>query len=240
MTKRQDERFSLASFIIDRIKPYLLSRVHPQMYASILGSTKEARPPNLPSPTSGDLYWIGWLYETDEILCCLDRLEHAVVYLSHFPPTKVFRFHHISEDSWIRYHEEMHLQEQYILSNRLRKLLKKVQRTASQANRPGDAVLAGNYLQSAFKIFQLFLKTRGEHVHNKRFEDARLSDLRTLVLLTRHGKGRVFRPFRKAEAGLAKDSLCASLSKSNRIMAELCIQLFSQLTPVLTACEPKS
>jgi len=210
------------------------------MFASILGSTKEARPPNLPSPTSGDLYWIGWLCETDEILGCLDRLEHAVVYLSHFPTSKVFRFHHISEDSWIRYHEEMHLQEQYILFNRLCKFLKRVKRAASRMNRPGDAVLAGDYLASVFKIFQQFLKTRGAHVHNKRFEDGRLSDLRTLVLLTRHGKGRVFRPLREAKARLAINSLRASLSQRNKIMVEFCTQLFIQVTPILTACEPKS
>ncbi len=210
------------------------------MFASILGSTKEARPPNLPSPTSGDLYWIGWFYETNEILSCLDRLEHAVVYLSHFPTSKVFRFHRISEDSWIRYHEEMYLQEQYILFNRLCRFLKRVKRAALRTNKPGDAVLAGNYLASVFKIFQPFLKTRGDHVHKMRFEDDRLSDLRTLVLLTKHGKGQVFRPLRKAKAYLAIDSLRASLSKRNKIMVEFCTQLFIQVTPILTACEPKS
>ncbi len=127
----------------------------------------------------------------------MNRLDQALAYLSHYPASRTFRFHGLSEASWLRYHIEVHLQETYVLSERLGRFLRKAEKAAINA-RDKAGVSSVTKLKRALDAFlKSVVATRSSHVHEHRFQDDELKNLDTLVLLTSAGKMRSLRGLRR-------------------------------------------
>ena len=243
MPKKSDGMWKLINLTIDRIKPLILSGIDPHMFDSLFGLGTESqlsKPPR--SPTPPERYWLKWFWEMTEIQTSIERLDQALVYLGHYPRAKVFRLHRISEATWIRYHVEMYLQEQYILFNRLSGFLRRVERTAARANNRRGVEIATKLRELVSQGFAPVIRSRGAHVHVMRIDDKELRDLDTLVLLTRRGRGelRALLPVRRLQAFVTESSWGDKLSESNKKIRGLCTTLFNAVTPVLVACEPKT
>ena len=242
MRKPDDGLWKLTGLIIDRIMPVLRSGIDPAMFDSVFGLERKREPKPRASLTPRERYWVSWFYEIQEIHTSINRLREALVYLGHYPQAKEFRFHRISQATWIRYHVEMYLQEEYILFNRLRRLLQRLRRTALRAHNQRGADLAGNLSTWVSQAFGPVVVTRGTHVHVDRFDDKELRDLDTLVLLTARGKGklRALMPLRRLREYMTQTFWTDKLSQSNKTIHEVCARLFDEITVVLVACEPRS
>jgi hypothetical protein len=138
MKKPPKEYYSLFNVAHERITPMLLlrARTRPDLLNPVFGLPPREDIPAGPEPSANEQYWVEWFYQFVEINASIERLGQALVYLSHYPRSPVFRFHRLSEASWRRYHIKSYLQETYILSERLGGFLRKVERAA---NRAGDA-----------------------------------------------------------------------------------------------------
>jgi hypothetical protein len=133
-----------------------------------------------PEPSANERYWLDWFEEFTEIDSSMNRLDQALVYLSHFPGSRTFRFHRLSE-AWLRYHIEAYLQETYILFQRLSRFLRRVQKVAIDARDKGGVSSAKKLKTSLEASFKSVVGIRGRHVHEYRFQDDELRNLDTLL-----------------------------------------------------------
>lgn len=239
--KRESALWSLSSLIIDRIKPFVLSRIRPDMLEPVFGVVRKTKLPPGRTPTPTEQYWLNWFREITEIHASIDRLSEALAYIGQYPAIKAFRFHGISEASWTRYHVEMYLQEEYILFNRLRGFLTRLKRTATRASNSGGAKAAANLLVGTAQAFRTVIESRGSHVHEARVSDNDLRDLDLFVLLAKRSneKRRAFMFVRKLQAEFVKASWKGRLRQNNKAIRELCTRIFDIVAPILIACEPK-
>lgn len=114
-----------------------------------------------------------------EISNSLQTLADSAIYLGRLS----FRDKKIRPERYIQYHVEMHLHEIYILEQRLCSYLKVIQRqfknnsSLPEINRVMEAL--NNII---FKSFDGIRKTRGAHVHDRRFNDDDLDRLKLIAL----------------------------------------------------------
>lgn len=179
---------TFSKHILDRVTPIATSAIDPEMLSPVFGlepSKKTLSPPVL---SQSERFWVNWFQAFSEIVSSVERLDQAIAFLSHFPSVRHLRFHSISEADWLRYHIEMYLHEQYILSERL---VHFARRLAKLAARRGDqgGISEANRLEGFVRIaFAAPVQTRGSHVHRTRLDDEALRNLDTVVLLTKRGK----------------------------------------------------
>jgi hypothetical protein len=240
MRKGDEALWKLAILVMHRIEPLVQSSLGPHILNSVSGVKR--KPKLALRPTPSQEYWLKWFREIVEIHTSISRLGEALTYLGQYPATRVFRFHGISEATWIRYHVEMYLQEEYILFNRLRGFLKRAERVSSKASNPDGAKIAGNLLAWTSKAFDPVIKTRGTHVHKSRLQDRELRDLDLFILLATHAtqKKRAFMRVRHLQAEQTKISWKRRLYHGKKNIRELCTRIFTEITPILIGSEPRS
>jgi hypothetical protein len=233
--------WDLSGIVIDRIKPFILSGIRPEMLYPVFGLEAKANPPPSRPPTPVEQYWLSWFRELTEIHASIDRLEEAEAYIGQYPAKRTFRFRGISEASWIRYHIEMYLQEQYILFNRLQRFLRRVKRTATKAKDTVSARLAADLLGETAKGFSPVMQNRASHVHVERLRDKDLGDLDLFVLLCNRptDKRRTFIFLRKLQAEFVKVTWSKRFRQNNKAIGEHCKHIYKVIMPILVALEPK-
>lgn len=90
----------------------------------------------------------------------------------------------------MRYHIEAYLQEVYILSERLQRFLRKVEKATISARDKLGINLVKELKLATESSFKNVVGTRGQHVHESRFEDDELRSLDLALLFTR-GKSKL-------------------------------------------------
>lgn len=150
------------------------------------------------------------------------------MYLSHYPGSRTFRFHRLSEANWLRYHIKAYLQETYIPFQRLSRFLRKVQKVAIDARDKGGVSSAKKLKTSLEASFKSVVGIRGRHVHEYRFQDDELKNLDTLVLLTSAGKMGSLRGFRRIQYVKALIKWREQLRKNNKATQILCVALLGE------------
>jgi hypothetical protein len=230
--------WSLFKVAHERVVPLLREGVHPGLLNPVFGLPEPKDLPKGRKPSPNERYWLDWFQEFSEIDASMKRLDQALVYLSHYPDARVFRFHKLSEADWIRYHVEGYLQETYILCERLRRFLRKVEKVAIAAR--DKAGLSSVKKQKAIVDASLshVVRARGGHVHEYRFQDDELRDLDTLVLVTRNGKLRELRWVRRYKFDAALLKWRKQILRNNKETEKLCVALFKETTAAITRNEP--
>jgi hypothetical protein len=133
---------------------------------------------------------------------------------------------------WLRYHVEVYLQETYILFERLRRLLRRVQKVAIDP-RDKSGVSSVKKLKTSLEAsFRSVVGIRWRHVHEYRFQDDELKNLDTLVLLTSAGKMGSLRGLRRVQYVTALIKWREQLRKNNKATQNLCVK------DILTRNEP--
>ena len=156
-------------------------------------------------------------------------------YLSHYPGTRTFRFHRLSEANWLRYHIEAYLQEAYILFERLRRLLRRVLKVAIDARDKGGVSSTKKLKTSLEASFRSVVGIRGRHVHEYRFQDDELKNLDTLVLLTGVGKMGSLRGLRRVQYVTALIKWREQLRRNNKATRNLCVAVLGEVKDILTS-----
>ncbi|HXM67766.1 MAG TPA: hypothetical protein VN911_13610 [Candidatus Acidoferrum sp.] len=237
--KRPPEAYwSLFKVAHERVVPLLKERIHPGLLNPVFGLPPPKGLETGRRPSPNERYWLDWFQEFSEIDGSMKRLNQALAYLSHYPHAKVFRFHKLSEADWIRYHIEAYLQETYILYERLRRFLRKVEKVGIIAR---DKVGLGSVKKQKAVVdasFKNVVRARGGHVHDYRFQDDELRDLDTLVLVTSAGRLRELRWVRRYKFDAALLKWRRQILGNNRETEKLCVAVFGEMTAVLTRNEP--
>lgn len=238
MRKLPEGYWALFKVIHDRIVPLFKAGVHPALLNPVFGLPQPKGVPKPPAPSANERYWIDWMQEFMEINSAINRLNQSLIYLGHFPGSKPFRFHGLSEADWLRYHVEVYLQEIYILSDRLSRFLRRVGKTAAAAGDRDGVAWARREATFVTSAFANAIKARGGHVHRYRFEDTELRDLDTLVLVTKPGRLRTLRGFRKFKYVTALEKWRKQIKESNKGIIKLCADLFGAAARILVRNEP--
>lgn len=216
--------------------------VEPDLLNPLFGLPRKSPQQSRPPISNYERYWVGWFRAWSEIYNSYERLGHAVAFLSHFPRIRVFRIHSISEGTWMRYHLEMYLQEEYILFQRLNEFLTKIERTAKRSKDAKGAGVASQVRLRVEAAFQNLIILRGQHVHRFRFDDSAISDLDTLVLLTGRipaGRARRFwKAWREVKYIAALKKWTSTLRANNKQLELLCCQIVAAVTPIVERHEP--
>jgi hypothetical protein len=238
MRKPPEKYWALFKVAHERITPLLKAGLRPDLLNPVFDLPVPMGVQKGPEPTANERYWLNWFQDFGEVDASLTRLDQALVYLSHYPSSRVFRFHGLSEADWIRYHVEAYLQETYILSERLRRFLKKVEKTAIAARDKAGLSAVKRLKAGVEATLKNVVKVRGGHVHRHRFQDDELKNLDTLVLVTKGGKMREFREFRRLKFVAALDKWRTQLLINNKETEKLCVAVFVETAAILTRNEP--
>lgn len=238
MKEPPEAYWTLWRVIHARVLSYLKAGIHPGMLNPVFGLPQPKDIPKRPQPSANERYWIGWMQEFTEINSSIERLNQALVYLTHFPASKDFRFHKLSEADWLRYHIEAYLQETYVLYCRITRFLRKLEKVAIASSDKLGLTLAKNMRGIFDDAFATAVKTRRGHVHEYRFEDVELRNLDSLVLLTKSGELRKLRILRQLKYLSALEKWRKQLLKNNKELQKLCLILFEEATKILTRNEP--
>lgn len=238
MRKPPEKYWALFRVAHERITPLLKTGLQPGLLNPIFGLPVPPGTPKGPEPSTNERYWLNWLRDFNEVDGSMRRLNQALAYLSNYPASRVFRFQGLSQADWIRYHIEAYLQETYILSERLDRFLRKVEKTAVAARDKAGVSAVKGLRATVDATFKNVVKVRGGHVHEYRFQDDELKNLDTLVLLTKAGKMRSLRVFRELTFATALGRWRTQLLKNNKETEKLCAALFMETTAILTRHEP--
>jgi hypothetical protein len=238
MRKPPEKYWALFKVAQERITPLLKAGLRPGLLNPVFDLPVPAGVQKGPKPSANEQYWLNWFRDSSEIEASLMRLDQALVYLSHYPSSRVFRFHGLSEADWIRYHIEAYLQETYILSERLGRFLRKVEKVAIAARDKAGVSTVKRLKASVDATLKNVVKVRGGHVHEYRFQDDELQNLDTLVLVTKAGKMRELRGFRRLKFATALDKWRKQLLSNNKETEKLCVSIFVETTAILTRDEP--
>jgi hypothetical protein len=149
-----------------------------------------ARSPGAPPlppkvPRRDDLFLHRIFLSYREITDSFDTLNSIPVFLAHFPSSLPRR---ISRLAWVRYHVENYFHELYVFQNRTEAFFKQLRR-AYRAQQYATALEAScNSLEIALRdAFVGVVAARGQHVHERRFDDTSLRMLGMIELLVAAG-----------------------------------------------------
>jgi hypothetical protein len=239
MKKVPREYWVLFRLAQQELQPLFHLAARPGLLNPVFGVPLPKNSPASPEPSASERYWLRWFQDGAEIDSSRRRLDQALAYLSHCPPSRGLRFHGLSEADWLRYHIEVYLQEIYILFERLKHLLRGVEKVAVRGlDREGLGSI--KKLRKALDgTLSAFVAARGSHVHERRFQDDELKNLDTLVLLTGAGKMRQFRAFRKSQYISVLRKWQKQLLDNYKVILVLCTMIFQETTPILARNEPR-
>jgi hypothetical protein len=238
MRKPSKAYWTLFERIQERINPMLKRGIRPGLLNPVFGLPQPETVAKSPKPSANEQYWLTWFEEFIEIDYSMNRLDQALVYLCHYPGSRSFRFHGLSEANWLRYHIEAYLQETYILFKRLDRFLRKVEKVAIDARDKAGVGSARRLKTGLEASLKSVVTTRSRHVHEYRFQDDELKNLDTLVLLTNAGKMRSLRGFRRIQYLTALLKWRKQLRTNNKETQKLCVPVLEEVEDILTRNEP--
>lgn len=216
----------------------LKAGVRPDLLNPVFGLPQREPTAKRSEPSVNERYWLDCFQEFTEIDSSINRLDQALAYLSHYPASRTFRFHGLSEAGWLRYHIEVYLQETYILSERLNRFLRRAEKVAIEAHDETGVSSAKRLKGRLAASLKSVVATRSKHVHECRFQDDELKNLDTLVLLTNAGKMRSLRWIRRSQCLTALAKWRKQLRINNKETEKLCIALLQEVKEILTRNEP--
>lgn len=236
MKKPSPAHWALFNVIRERLLEGLVDSFEPGMVKEMLGIVPRRNLPRSEPSTANERYWMIWFWELSEINATLERLGQIFTYLSHYPGSRVFRG--LSEADWLRYHIEFHLQETYVLRERLKRFLKKVEKATAEA-RDKSGLSVARVLKTRVDLsLKNIVSARGGHVHHYRFDDEELKKLDGLVLITTMRSFGVFRPLRKLQYRETLGKFRRQLRRNNREIRKMCVYIFEETTKILVRNEP--
>ena len=238
MKKLPEEYWALFRLIHQRTVPSLLKDLPADLLNPVFGLPPSNKGPKRQQLSRNERYWIDWLQEFSEINSSIERLDQCLVYLTHFPAKKSFRFHGLSESDWLRYHIEAYLQETYILYTRLTRFLRMVEKVAIASSDKAGLLSAKGLKRIVEESFAAIVKTRAGHVHEHRFDATELRNLDTLVLLTKAGRLRKLYVLRQLEYFSALEKWRKQLIANNKEILTGLVLLFPEATKILKRNEP--
>jgi hypothetical protein len=238
MKKVPKEYWELFRLAQQKLLPLIRQSARPGLLNPVFGIPLPKDSPAGPEPSASERYWLRWFQEGAEIDSSRRRLDQALAYLSHGPKSRALHFHGLSEADWVRYHVEVYLQETYILFERLKHLLRGVQKVATRGLDKEGLGSVKRLRRVLDDTLSAFVKARGSHVHERRFQDEGLKNLDTLVLLTGAGKMRKLRTLRKAQHIAVLRKWQKQLLANNRVILALCTTIFQGSTAILARHEP--
>lgn len=242
MGKQDKDFWQFYEVVHQKTTPLFLRKVDPDLLNPLFGLPQKIPQHSRPPISNFERYWVGWFRAWSEIYNSYERLGHAVAFLSHFPQIRVFRLHSISEGTWMRYHLEMYIQEEYILFQRLKEFLTKIERLAKRCHDAKGAGIASQLRVRVEAAFQNPIILRGQHVHRFRFDDSAISNVDAMVLLTGRipaGRRRKFwKAWREVKYIEAQKKWTSTLRANNKQLKLLCCQIVAGVTPIVERNEP--
>jgi len=238
MRKPPESYYSLFRAAHERTVSLLNAGLRPGLLDGASGHKQTSALHKGPEPSPNERFWLDWFQEFTEIDSSIRRLNQALVYLSYHPNSRTFRFHGLSEADWLRYHIEAYLQETYILVERLRRFLRKVEKVTIDACDRRGLSLVKTMLEAWKDSFKMLVTTRARHVHEYRFESDELRDLDTLVLVTKNGRLRGLRLMRRVQYFKTLRKWRGQLRKNNKETLDLCAATLEETTKILLRHEP--
>jgi len=192
----------------------------------------KARPLN-----SKSKYWIENFRYYSEIISSFERLFQAYVYLCKYPNYRYYNFYRINEFSWIRYHIEFYLQENYILRERT---IKWIERVEEIAKRKSNEELKNRIIKIkriSDKAFKRISRIRGTHVHELRFEPKDYEGIDALNLFISKGKLKELIPLRNLRLTKITLDWKEQIIENNKSLVRFYNILFNSLRKVLIDLE---
>jgi len=175
MKKRRSAYWTLFNAVRERLLTDVVKFIKPGMLRESLGITPRRKLPH--SETCAyERYWTNWFWEFSEINATVDRTDHVLIYLSHYPGSRAFRG--LSEADWLRYHVEVYLQEIYVLNERLKRFLKKVEKISIAARDKSGIISIRTLTAHVDLALKNAVSVRGGHVHRCRFDPEELHQIR--------------------------------------------------------------
>lgn len=148
---------------------------------------KDTKKTKAPADTK-ERYWIDNFYYYVDIVHSFERLYISYAFLCKFPKFRYYNLFRINELTWVTYHIEFYLQENYILRERTIRWLKILKILARRKSKPNLENKIFHIIKFFDKAFENLSKVRGAHVHSYRFQPKEFSGIDTLNLLISHGK----------------------------------------------------
>jgi hypothetical protein len=235
MKKPSKAYWSLFDAVKERLLEDVLRSIRPGLLGEMLGLAPRVHLPHS-EPSANERYWVNWLREFSEIHSSVERLDQVLAYLSHYPGNKTFRG--LSESDWLRYHIEVYLHETYILRERLKRFLKRVERSKLIARDSGALGVVRMLQTHVDTALVNVIRLRGSHVHDQRFDDEELKKLDVLVLITQSGKLRALGRLRKLPHTTTLAKWRKQLRRNNKQTMDLCEDIFKYTAPILARNEP--
>ena len=116
-----------------------------------------------------------------EIIESFETIKNISLFINSFP----YKTSKISKVKFLQYHIANYLNELYILQNRLKLYLTKIQRGYRKSNNHTIIkTMCKPLSENVNSIFKVKFDARGIHVHEKRYSDRELDRISSLELLT--------------------------------------------------------
>jgi len=133
----------------------------------------------------------------------------------------------------LSYHVEKHLEEVYILQNRIISFLRLLQKRLKRRDFVELTKKVSRWEAVVEKGFERIVKTRGSHVHVERFGASDIKRLTTLDLLVLASKTKELRELRQVVLVSAVKEWGKAIKATNDTVEELLRRVFDDLTPII-------
>ena len=133
----------------------------------------------------------------------------------------------------IAYHTEKHLEETYIVKERIVSLLRRLQRRLKQRGLQKQAEALKSVDELVQSRFEDIVRTRGMHVHKGRFEDEDVKRVGSLDLLVSSGGMKQLEPLRRHHARSALTKWRKTSAANVQAIESLLNVLIEGLEPVV-------
>ncbi len=133
----------------------------------------------------------------------------------------------------LSYHVEKHLEEIYIVKNRIISFLRFLQKRIRRKGFVELTTKISHWEAVVEKGFEDIVKTRGSHVHVERFVGTDIKRLATLDLLVLAGKMNDLRKLRQTVLVSAVKEWAKAIKVVNEAVGNLLDGLFDELTPII-------
>jgi len=151
-----------------------------------------------------------------EISKTFDSLQLSKQFIKIAPP----KSKKITKDEYIEYHVQHYLQEVYILKERLVKYAKHIMRIYKNIlNKEGVESTIKSLITLVEKSLKNIIDVRGEHVHDTRYIDKTIQDLKLFSLSSQHDEK--FIKIEKISYTTAKNKWKAKLKTFNQDIEQL-------------------
>lgn len=186
--------------------------------------------------SDGELYFRKIFDGFIEITASLQTLEDIAFYISRFP----FSDEKITPERYLQFHVEAYYSEIYILSERLKKYLKLLERR--HRDKPAFQFIK-NTSDDLSSLLETSLKPvitlRGKHVHETRFKDDNISLSGSLGMLSKKiydGEdelAKLFKAYYKEKYRDVKRNWKNAAKNNNKNIRELLDHFFEKLYPIV-------